>query len=121
MIEQLGIILLKSGQTDDQTIQKALFLQEQRNRLGGEHVYIGKILNTEFGCSEEAISRALARQFAVDFVSALDEKTGLEFLRELPVEFLRESCFFPLEKNETIMTVAVSDPFTSIRFFLYKL
>jgi type IV pilus assembly protein PilB len=110
MIEQLGKILLKSGQTDDHAIQKALFLQEQRNRPGGEHVYIGDILKGEFGCSEEAISRALAAQFAVDFISALDEKTGLEFLRELPMEFVRESCFFPLEKNETIMTVAISDP-----------
>jgi len=110
MIEQLGKILLKSGQTDDSTIQKALFLQEQRNRLGGEHVYLGEILKGEFGCSEEAISRALATQFAVDFISALDDKTGLEFLRELPMEFVRESRFFPLEKNETIMTVAVSDP-----------
>jgi type II secretory ATPase GspE/PulE/Tfp pilus assembly ATPase PilB-like protein len=110
MIEQLGKILLKSGQTDNSAIQKALFLQEQRNRSGGEHVYLGEILKSEFGCSEEAISRALAEQFGIDFVSALEEKTGAEFLRELPMEFVREFRFFPVEKNETIMTVAVSDP-----------
>jgi type II secretory ATPase GspE/PulE/Tfp pilus assembly ATPase PilB-like protein len=111
MIEQLGKLLLKSGQTDEGVLQKALSLQEKSNQSEGKHTYIGEILYREFGCSEESVFRALAEQFGLSYIPTLDEKTGIELMRGISMELLRESNFFPVEKNDTFMTIALGDPF----------
>jgi type IV pilus assembly protein PilB len=111
MIEQLGKLLILARETDEQSLQKALSLQQARIQSEGKHPLVGEILMAEFGCTEEAVFRALAQQASMPFVPIINERINSGVLSEIPVEFLREGRFFPLDKDNGALTIICADPF----------
>ncbi len=111
MIEQLGQILKNTNSLDDAVLGEALSMQTDLDHAEKKHMLLGEILITRFACSEEAVFRALAQQACVPFVPSITERIDSALLRDIPVEFLREGRFFPLDKVDGAITIILADPF----------
>jgi Type II secretory pathway, ATPase PulE/Tfp pilus assembly pathway, ATPase PilB len=111
MIEQLGQLLKNTNCIDDAVLYKALSMQTDRENGKGMHALLGEILIAHFGCSEEAVFRALALQASMPFVPLINEKINQGVLRDIPIDFLREGRFFPIDKDDGTITAILADPF----------
>lgn len=106
---KLGEILHRDAALPEQTIDEALQRQQQ------EPQRLGQILRGDDGLSDSTLTRALAEQFALEYLPQISNGSGdTELLGRLPLEYVREQCIFPLQRTETSLQLAISDPTNSI-------
>ncbi len=100
----LGEILKEIAGISEQDVQKALRLCEQKKiRIGQALLQIG-------ACDEAAVSRALARQFALPFVDLSKAKLSDAVVALLTPEQVREFKVVPVKKEPSGLVLAIDDP-----------
>ena len=101
----LGQILLETTSLDEEALQAALAIQQER---GGR---IGEILINQKLVTEEEVFQALSRQLNIPYWPEIaDEKLDLELLRTVPINFCKRHTLLPLKSEGETVQVAVSDP-----------
>jgi general secretion pathway protein E len=102
--EPLGEILVRDGTITRDQIQRGLTHQrELGKRLGETLVELGYL-------SEEDVAKALAKQFAVPYLSLASLSiTPIPIRDRLSPKYLREHKVFPIEIKGGALTVAMSD------------
>jgi type II secretory ATPase GspE/PulE/Tfp pilus assembly ATPase PilB-like protein len=102
---RLGEVLIEAGLANAADIEFAL--QEQRKR-GGKR--IGQILVEMNLVSEVDLSTTLARKFQLPFVDLDTCVINLSALEALPRDFIQKHKILPLDLDQKMITVALSDP-----------
>ncbi len=106
--QKLGEILQQDVSLPAQTIEEALQRQQQESQR------LGQILQNSYGLSNSDLTRALAKQFDLDYLASLPRDSGVsELINRLPLEYLREQCIFPLQMSDTLLHLAITDPANS--------
>jgi len=101
----LGQILLETTSLDEESLQAALAIQQER---GGR---IGEILINQKLVTEEEVFQALSRQLNIPYWPEIaDEELDLELLRTVPINFCKRHTLLPLRSEGETVQVAVSDP-----------
>jgi type IV pilus assembly protein PilB len=102
--KKIGEILVEEGAL---TPSQHLFVMDQLVTAG---VRYGEICLREGLLTEEAVSRALANQFGLEFVDLQEFKLDEAVLNTIPPDSMYRYHFIPLEQQGTSLAVAVSDP-----------
>ena len=102
--KKIGTILIERG--DLSSDQLPLVVE----RLTTTRQRFGEICLKEGLITEEALSRALAEQFGLDYIDLEHFKMNEELLNQLPNDAIYRFRFVPLEMNASVLDVAVSDP-----------
>ncbi|MCF6178622.1 MAG: type II secretion system ATPase GspE [Geopsychrobacter sp.] len=105
--QKLGEILQQEAGLSTQTIEDAL----QDQKLDPQR--LGQILVSRHGLNNVALSAALAKQFGLSFRPQLKAGAIGDLLSRLPLEYVREQSIFPLQRTETSLELAMSDPTNS--------
>src|SRR6266568_5321821 len=101
---KIGEILIEEGIL---TPSQHLFVMDQ---LAAGGVRYGEICLREGLLTEEAVSRALAKQFGLEYIDLQDFKLDESVLNSIPSDAMYRYHFIPLEQQGTSLVVAVSDP-----------
>jgi type IV pilus assembly protein PilB len=100
----LGEILVEIAGVSEQDLQKALRLSEQKK------IRIGQALIQTGACDEVAVTRALARQFAMPFVDLSKAKLPESVTSLLPPDLVRQFRIIPVKKEPSGLVLAIDDP-----------
>ena len=101
--KKIGSILADSVGLSDSVIDRALEQQmEQPERLG-------TILQDRGEISEEELLGALASQFDVSYLQSLSGEHNSDFVRKIPILFLKKNVMVPIQFNDQAY-LAVNDP-----------
>ncbi len=105
---RVGEVLVSEGVVTEKEIQNAL-KHQQRNK--GKR--LGELL-VELGISDEAsIARALADQLGLPYVDLAEQKIQSSALNEVSLELISQHELFPIESDESSITIAISDPLSA--------
>jgi type IV pilus assembly protein PilB len=110
MIELLGTILTNRGAIDGHILEHALLMQQNIDNSDAEHQQLGALLISHFNVSEDAVYRALADQFSLEFVEKTGDKISPELVREIPVDMLKEARFYPVKHDGDFAKIIIADP-----------
>ena len=102
--QMLGEILEMMGCVSPADIKAALEAQQATGKK------IGEILVEQGGVSDIDVTRALAEQFEIEMVDIEGMDIPREVVEMVPNELAREHNIIPIEMNEGVLTVAMSDP-----------
>ena len=116
---RIGEILVRQGRVTVRQIEDALARQREtapRHRLG-------EVLRASGEISEDDILRALAAQFGLDFLNAIDESLlAPDLVREIPVDWVRERTILPVRWRNGVALVTddpgQTDAFSDISLML---
>src|SRR5438128_3147313 len=100
----LGEILAEVAGVSEQDIQKAIRLGEQKK------IKIGQALIQIGACDETAVTRALARQFALPFVDLSKAKLAPAVTALLTADVVRQFQVIPVKKEPSGLVLAIDDP-----------
>jgi CheY-like chemotaxis protein len=105
-MKQLGDILVEAEIISKKTLEKALIRQKEgKQRLGVVLEEMGVI-------SEEELAEALGTQFKFKTVkNFIDHSFHQDLLDLLPSDFAMNKLVFPLKQKESMLAVAITDPF----------
>jgi type IV pilus assembly protein PilB len=101
---QLGEILYRKGYIDKESLIEAIKSSKKNNqRLGQTLIDLGLV-------SEENVTRALAKQFGIEYVD-LDPKAIPENVMKLvPEELMKRHKIVPISLNNGKLKLAITDP-----------
>ncbi len=102
--KKIGTILVERG---DLTSEELLFVLEKSKTINAR---LGEICVTDGLVSEEALARALAEQFGIEFIDLKGFKMDETILSAFPPDIMYRYHFVPLEEQGEALAVAVSDP-----------
>lgn len=103
--KRLGEVLIDSGLvTEDQL---GLALAEQK-RNGG---FLGDVLSDLGFVTPGQISKLLAKESSTEYIDLENIFIDVETLNKIPFEFAKDNNVLPIEHNEVILKVALSDTF----------
>ncbi|NOX57628.1 MAG: type II/IV secretion system protein [Planctomycetes bacterium] len=112
--KKLGEILLGWGIVDDDAIAQALEYGMQNGKRIGE-----ALIELEL-CEEEAVSKALANQFGLEFID-LDKKViPREAFKLVPADVVRKHLVLPLGEEGDKLKIIITDPLDLDTFDLLK-
>lgn len=107
--KNIGSILMEWGALSSEQLPVVLDeLGTGKTRFGEICIRLGLI-------GEEALARALAVQFNLDYVDLKDHRIDEELLNALPADIVQKFRFVPLELTAEYLAVAVSDPTDVVR------
>jgi len=102
--KKLGEILYRSGVVDKPTLLKALKKSKSNNkRLGEMLVEMGAL-------SEDIVTKAIAKQFGLKYIDLDSEDIPQSSLSLIPDELMRKHFVLPLEKDNGVLKLIISDP-----------
>lgn len=103
--QRLGEVLVEQGLAKEEDIEKALAEQKKRRgkRLGEVLVEMGVI-------AEPALFRTLAKKFHMPFVDLDEIEVDPKASDAVSREVIEKYRVLPLDRDETTLTVAISDP-----------
>jgi len=102
--KKLGEILYRSGVVDKPTLVKALKKSKSNNkRLGEMLVEMGAL-------SEDIVTKAIAKQFGLKYIDLDSEDIPQSSLSLIPDELMRKHFVLPLEKDNGVLKLIISDP-----------
>ncbi|HUI91687.1 MAG TPA: GspE/PulE family protein [Chitinivibrionales bacterium] len=110
MIEQLGQILVSCGAIRRDTLDRALLFQQEEKASGAGYHRIGECLVKKFNVPEESVYKALAAQFGLPFLTEIEGLINRDLMSEMSFETLKEVDCLPLERNDDVLKLVVSDP-----------
>ena len=103
--KKLGEILYRSGVVDKPTLVKALKKSKTSNmRLGETLVEMGKL-------SEDILTKAIAKQCGLQYIDLDKDGIPQSALSLIPEELMRKHFVLPLEKDNGVLKLIISDPF----------
>ena len=109
MAKQLGDILVDTELISRKTLEKALERQQ------GTDKRLGQVLEEMGVITEQELVDALGRQFDFKTVSDFSNRSyPRELLNLLPTELVMKRIVFPLKQRDTMLAVAITDPFDKI-------
>lgn len=105
-MKHLGDILVEAEIISKKTLERALERQKvEKKRLGAVLEEMGVI-------TEEELTEALSKQFNFKTVkNFVGHAYSQELLDMLPSDFAMKKLVFPLKKKDTMLAVAITDPF----------
>lgn len=105
-MKHLGDILVEADIISNKTLERALERQKsEKNRLGVVLEEMGVI-------TEEELVDALSKQFNFKTIkNFVGHSYSQELLDMLPVDFAMKKLVFPLKQKNTMLAVAITDPF----------
>jgi len=98
---RIGELLMSQGLITPEQLDFAL--KEGGRRIGKTLVMLGYV-------TEEDISRALAKQFNLDFVNLQSINIPSTVINLIPETFVRKHTAIPVSREDSSMTVATADP-----------
>ncbi len=102
--KKLGEILYRSGVVDKPTLVKALKKSKSNNkRLGEMLIEMGAL-------SEDIVTKAIAKQFGLEFIDLDSADIPQSSLNLIPEELMRKHFVLPLDKDNGILKLIISDP-----------
>jgi len=102
----IGQLLLKEELVNEEDLKKFLKLSKERNER------LDKVLLKEGHVSEEALLKFFGKILSIPFLPNLPlDKTEDSVLKSIPLKILKNYKMIPVERNQDILTIAVSDPF----------
>lgn len=107
--KKIGSILVERGNL---TSEELLFVMEKSKTTNAR---LGEICIADGLISEEALARALAEQFGIEFIDLKDFKVDETILSTFPPDIMYRYHFVPLEEQGEALAVAISDPTDVIR------
>ena len=102
--KKLGEILYRSGIVDKPTLIKAMRKAKSRNKRLGETLVDMGIL------SEDIVTKAIAKQFGLQYIDLDEADISQATLDLIPEELVRKHFVLPLEKEDGILKLIISDP-----------
>ena len=105
-MKHLGDILVEAEIISKKTLERALARQkEEKKRLGMVLEEMGVI-------TEDELAEALAKQFNFKTIkNFVSHSFSQELLDLLPSDFCMKKLVFPLKQKDTMLAVAITDPF----------
>jgi CheY-like chemotaxis protein len=105
-MKHLGDILVEADIISKKTLERALVRQKEgRMRLGAVLEEMGVI-------TEEELAEALGAQFNFKTIkSFINRSFSQELLELLPSDFVMKNLVFPLMQKDSMLAVAITDPF----------
>ncbi len=104
--KQLGDILVQAKLISEKTLERALEKQKQEGKR------LGQILEEMGVITEHELVEALGRQFGFKTITDFNDRNYQEeTLNLLPTEFVMNRVIFPLKQKESMLAVAITDPF----------
>ena len=79
-------------------------------RTQGSAQQLRKILLEEGLLSESGLAEVLAEQHGLPYRTLDHYRVDFDAFPSIPVEWMRQHCFVPLESREEVLTIAVPDP-----------
>ena len=102
--KKLGEILYRKKIVDKPTLIKAMKKSKaSKMRLGETLVEMGKL-------TEDKLTQALAKQFGFQYIDLDNQEISQTTMELIPDELVRKHFILPLEKEDGVMKVIVSDP-----------
>jgi type IV pilus assembly protein PilB len=110
MITHIGQLLIESGATSAQTLEKALVLQQEDRAADKNRARLGEYLIGKFGVSEESVYEALALQFGMQFLPDIEGIVNRDTINDLSYETFKNAECLPLEQSDDVLKAVVADP-----------
>lgn len=105
--KRLGEILVAEGLITNEQVQEALQEQQKTGMLLGEVlVKLGYV-------TELDIAGALSAEFGLPYLDASHYAIPKEVFNLLPLDFVKKNQLVPLDKIDTIITIAVAGPLSA--------
>ena len=89
---KLGEILLREGAISQESLGKALQVQQEQGKL------IGDVLFEMGMVSEQVVAEAIANQFSLPYLTPSQCMLQRDIIEELPMDFLRQNVLLPLDR-----------------------
>jgi type IV pilus assembly protein PilB len=102
--KKLGFILFEQGDLSQDQLQ---YVMEKRKTVTER---FGEICVNDGMVTEEAVSRALAEQFGLEFVDLQGFKIDEAILSEFPPDVIYRLHFVPLYQEDESLVIAIADP-----------
>ena len=104
--KQLGDILVKAKLITEKTLERAL------ERQRAEEKRLGQVLEEMGVINDKELVAALGKQFGFKTIAEFCNRPfGDDLLNLLPAEFVMKHLVFPLKTHDSMLAVAINDPF----------
>jgi len=105
---------VKRAALDEILVRRGLISQDQAEDFrsqanGADRSFRGLLLEHNV-VAEEALAEIVAEQYGLRYDPLKDFRVDLEFFKTIPVELMHRHLFVPLEENDGVLTIAVTDP-----------
>jgi len=101
---KLGQILINSGVLTEEELERALVRQK------GSNIRLGRILIDAHFLTEMQIIRSLEKQLSIPYLDLASVNIDLSLSQLVPEELARSNMIVPINREGSILTVAVTDP-----------
>ena len=102
--KRIGELLISEGFLSEALLGEVLRLSQTEGKP------LGEILVSRGYVTEEQLSQTLAVQFDLPFHSLEGYRISPRFFKTIPVELMYRYPFVPLEEEDGVLTIAMSDP-----------
>ncbi len=104
MTSLIGTLLSETLHLDDALLDYEV-LQAKKNGLR-----LGQQLMRTYALPESELYRALAEQFALEFITDPERTVNTDLFRELPIELFKEGRCLPLDISDDTIRIVIPDP-----------
>ena len=105
---------VKRAALDEILVRRGLISQDQaedfRSQANGADRSFRGLLLEHTVVAEEALAEIVAEQYGLRYDPLKDFRVDPEFFKTIPVELMHRHLFVPLEENDGVLTIAVTDP-----------
>ena len=105
---------VKRAALDEILVRRGLISQDQaedfRSQANGADRSFRGLLVEHNVVAEDALAEIVAEQYGLRYDPLKDFRVDLEFFKTIPVELMHRHLFVPLEENDGVLTIAVTDP-----------
>ena len=105
---------VKRAALDEILVRRGLISQDQaedfRSQANGADRSFRCLLLEHNVVAEEALAEIVAEQYGLRYDPLKDFRVDPEFFKTIPVELMHRHLFVPLEENDGVLTIAVTDP-----------
>ncbi len=105
---------VKRAALDEILVRRGLISQDQaedfRGQANGADRSFRALLVEQGLVPEEVLAEIVAEQYGLRYDPLKDFRVDLEFFKTIPVELMHRHFFVPLEENDGVLTIAVTDP-----------
>jgi len=105
---------VKRAALDEILVRRGLISQDQaedfRSQANGADRSFRGLLVEHNVVAEEALAEIVAEQYGLRYDPLKDFRVDPEFFKTIPVELMHRHLFVPLEENDGVLTIAVTDP-----------
>ncbi|MGH7235096.1 MAG: GspE/PulE family protein [Nitrospiraceae bacterium] len=105
---------VKRAPLDEILVRRGLISQDQaedfRSQANGADRSFRGLLVEHGVVAEAALAEIVAEQYGLRYDPLKDFRVDPEFFKTIPVELMHRHLFVPLEENDSVLTIAVTDP-----------